>query len=146
MRMMGFKTIALALGLAIAGVGHAAPATVSTTAAAAAPAAAAAAKPTDPVLAMDGAPAMTATEKLGQPTDGLIKIQPQVTPNGRRAHWFHDVILLPVIVIISLFVLGLLLWVMFRYRAARQSGAVQDLAQHRDRDHLDARSRSSSWC
>ncbi len=68
---------------------------------------------------MDGAPAMTATEKVGQPTDGLIKIQPQVTPNGRRAHWFHDAILLPVIVVISLFVLGLLLWVMYRYRAAR---------------------------
>jgi cytochrome c oxidase subunit 2 len=115
MRMMGFKRIALAFGLVIAGVGHAAPANVATTAAPTT----AAAKPTDPVLAMDGAPAMTATEKVGQPTDGLIKIQPQVTPNGRRAHWFHDAILVPVIVVISLFVLGLLLWVMYRYRAAR---------------------------
>ncbi len=33
-------------------------------------------------------------------------------------HWFHDVILFPMIAIISLFVLFLLMWVVFRYRRA----------------------------
>ncbi|HYN47104.1 MAG TPA: cytochrome c oxidase subunit II, partial [Allosphingosinicella sp.] len=35
---------------------------------------------------------------------------------GTEALWFHDVILMPVITVISLFVLALLAWVMFRYR------------------------------
>src|SRR5436305_659689 len=93
-------------------------------AAAAAPAAnaaapaATAAKPASPELAMDGAPAMTVKPMLGQPTDGLMTIQPQVTANGRRAHSFHDHILLPLITAISLFVLALLIWVVIRYRRA----------------------------
>ena len=62
-----------------------------------------------PVLAMDGAPAMTVKPMLGQPTDGLMGIQPQVTKNGLRAHWFHDRVLLPLITMISIFVLLLLL-------------------------------------
>ena len=46
-----------------------------------------------------------------------------MTKNGERAHRFHDVILVPlIIVIISLFVLALLFWVMYRYRAAGQPG------------------------
>ena len=68
--------------------------------------------------AMDGAPALTATPRLGQPTDGLMGIQPQVTKNGLRAHWFHDRILFPLITIISLFVLALLVYVVIRFRAA----------------------------
>ncbi len=55
---------------------------------------------------------------IGQPIPGGIDFQPQVTANGRYAYWMANSILLPVIVIISLFVLGLLMWVMFRYRAA----------------------------
>ena len=70
------------------------------------------------VTAMDGAPALTATPRLGQPTDGLMGIQPQVTKNGLRAHWFHDRILFPLITIISLFVLALLVYVVIRFRAA----------------------------
>ncbi len=69
------------------------------------------------VTAMDGAPALTATPRLGQPTDGLMGIQPQVTKNGLRAHWFHDRILFPLITIISLFVLALLVYVVIRFRA-----------------------------
>ncbi|NCP10578.1 MAG: cytochrome c oxidase subunit II, partial [Sphingomonadales bacterium] len=58
------------------------------------------------------------TEGIGQPTPGGIDFQPQVTDTGEYAYWMADSILLPLMVIISLFVLGLLLWVMFRYRAA----------------------------
>jgi len=127
MRMMGLKSIVLAAGLAMAGIGHAAPqapattpaATASTTPAAA-PAAAkpAAAAPTDPMLAMDGAPAMLPTPGIGMPVAGEYGLQPQVTKNGQRALGFHNNILVPVITAISVFVLILLLWVMFRYRAS----------------------------
>ncbi|WP_082006292.1 cytochrome c oxidase subunit II [Sphingomonas sp. ERG5] len=133
--MTGLKSIMLAAGLLLAGagpgIGHAAapvaPAVTAPAATApAAPAAtapqatttAAAAKPTDPALAQDGAPIMAPTAGVGQPVDGHWGIQPQVTKNGERAHWFHDAILVPVITVISLFVLGLLFWVMYRYRAA----------------------------
>ncbi|RYH06584.1 MAG: cytochrome c oxidase subunit II, partial [Alphaproteobacteria bacterium] len=56
---------------------------------------------------------------IGQPIVGGWKIQPQVTEIGHEALWFHDVLLMPIITIISLFVLGLLAWVMYRYRAKR---------------------------
>jgi cytochrome c oxidase subunit 2 len=127
MRMMGLKSIVLAAGLAMAGIGHAAPQAPATPAAATAsntpataPAAAkpAAAAPTDPMLAMDGAPAMPLTPGVGMPVAGEIGLQPQVTKNGVRALGFHNDILVPVITAISLFVLALLLWVMFRYRAS----------------------------
>ena len=61
------------------------------------------------------APRTAATPGIGQP-DGRYGVQDQFTPIGREAAWFHDVILMPLITVISLFVLGLLGWVMFRYR------------------------------
>ncbi|MFW2850587.1 cytochrome c oxidase subunit II [Sphingomonas sp. TX0543] len=117
---IAFKGLALAAGLALAGltpVSAQAPAAQDKAAAttAAVPAAAA---PTSPELAMDGAPAMTVKPMIGQPTDGLMRIQPQVTKVGQRAHNFHDYILFPLITVISLFVLGLLIWVGIRYRRA----------------------------
>jgi cytochrome c oxidase subunit 2 len=78
-----------------------------------------------PALVGDAAPANTQvasvasaapTPGIGQPTDGSWGFQPQVTPIGEEAVWFHDVILMPLITIISLFVLALLLWVIVRYR------------------------------
>ncbi|WP_284124828.1 cytochrome c oxidase subunit II [Parerythrobacter aestuarii] len=58
----------------------------------------------------------------GQPTsyedDALASMtfQDQYNDIGREALWMHDVVLMPVITIISLFVLFLLLYVMARYR------------------------------
>ena len=58
----------------------------------------------------------------GQPTaysdDALASMtfQDQYNANGEYALWMHNAILLPVITIISLFVLGLLLFVIVRYR------------------------------
>ena len=60
-------------------------------------------------------PRTAPTPGIGQP-DGRMALQDQVSPIGEEASWFHDVILMPLITIISLFVLGLLAWVMFRYR------------------------------
>ncbi len=118
-----FKGLAMAAGLALAGLsaaGHAQPAPASATAPGAPKAVVAApVASSSPELAMDGAPAMTVKPMIGQPTDGLYGLQPQVTKNGQFAHWMHDVILVPLITAISLFVLGLLMWVAFRYRASR---------------------------
>ncbi|MFM6854234.1 MAG: cytochrome c oxidase subunit II [Sphingopyxis sp.] len=54
---------------------------------------------------------------VGQPVVGGYDFQPQVTENGRFAHWMNNAILIPLMVIVSLFVLGLMLWVVARYRA-----------------------------
>ncbi|WP_374944429.1 cytochrome c oxidase subunit II [Sphingomonas sp.] len=135
MRNLGLR-IAIAAGLALAGVAGAnAAAPAPQAVAAPAPQAAAApagvsntapttsaatptAQPASPTLAMDGAPAMTAQPHIGQPTDGLFGLQPQVTKNGVFAHWMHDSILMPTITAICILVLALLIWVAFRYRRA----------------------------
>jgi cytochrome c oxidase subunit 2 len=52
---------------------------------------------------------------VGQPT-GAMGFQPQVTPIGEEALWFHNAILMPLIVAISVFVLILLLYVIVRFR------------------------------
>jgi len=52
---------------------------------------------------------------IGQP-DGRMLLQEQFTPIGQEAKYFHNVILLPLITIISLVVLFLLLYVIVRYR------------------------------
>src|SRR6185437_557332 len=59
--------------------------------------------------------AAAAEELIGQPTDGAIGLQPGVTPLRKDAIFFHDAILLPIITLITLFVLALLLWCVFRY-------------------------------
>jgi cytochrome c oxidase subunit 2 len=53
---------------------------------------------------------------IGQPNPDSYGLQPTVSPIGVRGLWFHNNILVPLIFAISLFVLFLLLWVMFRYR------------------------------
>ena len=116
--LTGLKGMMLAAGLAMAAASAGAVAPASTTAAPTAPAPAAPGAATSPELAMDGAPAMIAAPEVGHPISGRIGIQPQVTANGRFAHWMHDSILLPLIIGICLFVLALLAWVVFRYRRA----------------------------
>ena len=54
---------------------------------------------------------------IGQPNHS-IHIQDQVTPIGREAAWFHNVLLVPIIVIISIFVLILMIYVVIRFRRA----------------------------
>ena len=56
-----------------------------------------------------------ASDRIGEPTPGAIDLQPGVTDLRNQAIWFHDIILLPIITIITLFVLGLLVWVVIRY-------------------------------
>ena len=89
-------------------------ANTSPTTAAAAPTA----DPASPLLAQNGAPAIAVNPDVGQPQPEGLGIQPQVTRNGEFASWFHNIILMPVITAISIFVLALLVWVVIRYRKA----------------------------
>lgn len=54
-------------------------------------------------------------DNVGQPTPGAIDLQPGVTPLRDSAIFFHNVILMPIITVITLFVLGLLIWIAIRY-------------------------------
>ncbi|MGZ3403764.1 MAG: cytochrome c oxidase subunit II [Phenylobacterium sp.] len=56
-----------------------------------------------------------ADEVFGQPIDKAIGMTAGVTPLKKDAIFFHNMILLPIITIITLFVLALLLWIIFRY-------------------------------
>ena len=58
-----------------------------------------------------------ADELIGQPTPGGMGLQPAASPLKHQVHFFHDVILLPITVAISLLVLLLLLWIVVRYNA-----------------------------
>ncbi len=104
MKLMGW-----AIALAAAGLTPAASATTAATA----PAVANAAAP-----AVSAAPAflyVAPTPGIGVP-DGRSGIQDQVTAIGRQAQSFHDNWLLLMCVVISVFVLALLGYTMFRYR------------------------------
>ncbi|THD82025.1 MAG: cytochrome c oxidase subunit II [Phenylobacterium sp.] len=60
-----------------------------------------------------------AGDLVGQPTPGGIAMQPGVTALKNDAIAFHDYILMPIITVITLFVMGLLGWCMFRYNKRR---------------------------
>ena len=55
---------------------------------------------------------------IGQPIEGKIGLQPQVTAIGERAAYMHNFLTVVVMIPISLFVLGLLFWILLRYRRA----------------------------
>ncbi len=52
-----------------------------------------------------------------QPENGALGLQPAASPVAEKAHFFHDVVLLPIITVIVIVVLLLLLWVVFRFNA-----------------------------
>jgi len=139
MRMLGLTSIVLAAGLAFAApvaaqAPAAAPAAPVTAPAAAddtaAPVADNATAPAvaDPTLDASGMPLQAPSATVGQPQDGLYGLQEQVTPNGRTAHWFHDWILVPLITLISIFVLVLMIYVIIRYR--RSANPVPSKTSH----------------
>jgi len=75
-----------------------------------------------------GASALAGEMLVGQPTDGAIGMQPGVTPLRKDAIFFHNDILMPIITVISLFVLFLLLWCVFRFN--RKSNPVPATWSH----------------
>jgi cytochrome c oxidase subunit 2 len=73
-------------------------------------------------------PRMKPTPGKGMPVDSGIGLQTQFSPLGHYGRWIHDAVLLPIIVIITIFVLILLLWVMGRYN--RRSNPVASRTSH----------------
>jgi cytochrome c oxidase subunit 2 len=71
---------------------------------------------------------MKPTPGIGMPVDGGWTIQQQFSPLGHYAEWFHNVILFPLIVVITVFVAGLLLWVIIRYN--HRSNPVPSRTSH----------------
>ena len=71
------------------------------------------------LMASLAAPVFAGVPVLGHATDGNIGLQPSGTDLRDQAAFFHNVILLPIIIIISLFVLALLAWIVIRYNAKR---------------------------
>ncbi len=77
---------------------------------------------------------MAPTKGKGMPTSyqddpaKSLTFQDQYSANGEYALWMHDMILLPVITVISLFVLGLLLWVVVRFN--RRANPVASKTTH----------------
>jgi cytochrome c oxidase subunit II len=144
-----FIAAAAAFGLGPAALAQQAPATSAPAAAApatAAPAPAAAeagvqpqaganmqaaASPTPAAETPAGQPAYSSPVQphptIGQP-DGRMGLQDQVTPIGREAAGFHNYILMPAITAITLIVLVLMLWVIFRYR--RSANPVPSRTTH----------------
>jgi cytochrome c oxidase subunit 2 len=132
-KSIGFAALALFVApLALAQTPPAPPVTAPTPSAQVAAPDAAAPAATAPVAAADAAPAdaaaasgldssytpMAPTPGKGMPVDKGIDFQDQYSELGEYAYWLDTIVLLPIIVAISLLVLGLLFWVMFRYRAA----------------------------
>src|SRR3990167_819169 len=58
-----------------------------------------------------------AAETGYRPVDGDIAMLPAASKLAEEGHFFHNLILMPIITVISLIVLALLLWVMARYNS-----------------------------
>jgi cytochrome c oxidase subunit 2 len=71
---------------------------------------------------------MAPTPGKGMPVNDGITLQDQYSDLGTYAHWIHDVVLMPIIVIITLLVLGLLVWVAIRYN--RRANPVPSKTSH----------------
>lgn len=69
----------------------------------------------DPAAGSDAYTPMAPTAGKGMPIKGGMTFQDQYSKDGEFAVWMHDAILIPVIFAISLFVLGLILWVVAKY-------------------------------
>lgn len=65
--------------------------------------------------AVVAAASLTGPAQAAEPVPGGLGLQPAASPIMREIAFFHDVVLLPIIVVISLFVLALLVWVVVRY-------------------------------
>ena len=64
----------------------------------------------------------------GQPTPGALGFQDQYSEIGDEGLFMHNAILLPLITVVSLFVLALLLWVIVRYN--RRANPVPSKTSH----------------
>lgn len=70
------------------------------------------------LLGLAGLPS-AAWAGMGQPSPWQMGLQTPATPIAENTQWFHDAILLPIITVISLFVLLLLVMVVAKFRASK---------------------------
>ncbi len=73
-------------------------------------------------------PRMKPTEGVGMPMPGEYAIQKQFTSTGRQALWLHNIMLMPIITIISVFVLILLIIAVIKFR--RSANPVASKTSH----------------
>jgi cytochrome c oxidase subunit 2 len=52
-----------------------------------------------------------------QPVDGGVEMLPAASKLAEEVHFFHNIVLMPVITVITILVLGLLVWVMLRFNS-----------------------------
>jgi cytochrome c oxidase subunit 2 len=119
MRLIGWAIALAAAGLTPAAAQTPAASPAGTSASAATPAPAAAAPGTtaaQPAIEYGSVGHALPNPKVGMPQPDSEGIQPQVTVLGEEALHFHNIWLMPLITLISIFVLALLAWTMFRYR------------------------------
>ncbi|MGE3830639.1 MAG: cytochrome c oxidase subunit II [Parvibaculaceae bacterium] len=69
------------------------------------------------VAAFVAGPASALAEGEGHAIPWQMGLQPGVTPVAEWIHWFHNGLLLPIITVITLFVLALLLYIIFKFNA-----------------------------
>ncbi|MEZ5915248.1 MAG: cytochrome c oxidase subunit II transmembrane domain-containing protein [Parvularculaceae bacterium] len=73
------------------------------------------------------------------PVDGGYEMVPAASKLAEEVHFFHNSVLLPIITVISIFVLALLLYVIVRYNSKANPTPRKVQPQHARRDHLDRR-------
>ena len=69
------------------------------------------------VLSACAAGAATFGQALAQAVPGGIGMQPPNSAIAEEVQWFHNILLMPIITFISVFVLALLIWVVARYNS-----------------------------
>lgn len=79
-------------------------------------------------VAPGGYTPMKPTPGIGMPVDGGITFQKQFSPTGDYALKMHDRLLMPLVTVITIFVLLLLLWVIIRYN--KRSNPVPSRTSH----------------
>lgn len=98
------------------------------TPAAVSPTADAAAAPKSMDGSLPGYTPMKPVEGIGMPKPAELDFQEQFSETGQYAKWINNAVLLPIITIISLFVLGLLLWVIVRFN--RRANPIPSKTTH----------------
>ena len=136
--VMAATTAALLLAPAMV-LAQPAPAAVAANVAASAPAQTAAAPAAAPIAAVaadkqaaipaaDAYVPMKPTPGKGQPVAGAYGFQDQYSPIGKEALLMHNALLMPVITVVSLLVLGLLMYVVARFN--RRANPVASKTSH----------------
>lgn len=84
--------------------------------------------PTADVAASAAYTPMKPTEGIGMPVNGGYGLQKQFSPFGEYGHWIHDVVLMPLVALMTILVLVLLVWVAIRFN--RRANPIASRTSH----------------